>query len=345
MDDIDHTDDEERRALERQWDPLYDQRAEMPTDEFDGVHYFVHEAGRSPAPPPQVLAYFDAGITPARLADHFAELVDDMVDLLERTTTIPMRPGSLGWAAGEAAERWWSDAALAELRGALRGGETTLVTATVDGPDQAEFWHLNCWCVPGDEPGDGAAALSMSLTPSPDLWPPDAADAVAEQVLSLVESWVPRLDVRTGAVTYDRGQPGRSPWDMWYGLHHHQTAPWTRDHVRGYFWANLLTGPHVARLGGLNALRAAAETRGFDVRVLDAAGVATPPAVIVRATGPVTDFDDKLLAAMKDLLAPVLIPARYNLYQGYPLRIVPDPGTAFRRVPVGDPFPRLLPPR
>jgi hypothetical protein len=30
------------------------------------------------------------------------------------------------------------------------------------------------------------------------------------------------------------------------------------------------------------------------------------------------------------VVAPVLIPARYHLYQGYPLRIVPDPGTAFR---------------
>jgi hypothetical protein len=64
--------------------------------------------------------------------------------------------------------------------------------------------------------------------------------------------------------------------------------------------------------------------------------------VILRAPGPVTAFDDDRLAAMRQVLRPVLPPKPYTCYQGYPLRIVPDPGTAFRRVTPGSPFPRLL---
>jgi hypothetical protein len=44
---------------------------------------------------------------------------------------------------------------------------------------------------------------------------------------------------------------------------------------------------------------------------------------------------------MKDLLAPALVPAEYGVYIGYPLRIVPDPGTPFRRVLPGSPHPLL----
>ena len=61
----------------------------------------------------------------------------------------------------------------------------------------------------------------------------------------------------------------------------------------------------------------------------------------LRSPGPITAFADDRLAAMKEALTPVLIPRRYLMYSGYPLRILPDPGTAFRRVPPGSPYPRL----
>jgi hypothetical protein len=64
--------------------------------------------------------------------------------------------------------------------------------------------------------------------------------------------------------------------------------------------------------------------------------------VIVRASVPITAFDDNLLAAAKHVLGPALIHQQYALYLGYPLRIIPDPGTAFRKVPPGSPFPQLL---
>lgn len=42
------------------------------------------------------------------------------------------------------------------------------------------------------------------------------------------------------------------------------------------------------------------------------------------------------------MLTPALMHLRYALYLGHPMRIIPDSGTAFRRLPPGSPFPRLL---
>jgi hypothetical protein len=169
-----------------------------------------------------------------------------------------------------------------------------------------------------------------------DLWPPDATDAVANHVLDLVVSWAGPLDLRTAAVTYDRGGGDRSPYECWYGINGFESSPTTRERTRGYYWANLLTAGHLERLGGGDALRNRAAPHGF---VVASAG----PAVVLRAPGAITAFDDGQLAGMRRVLRPVLPTKPYICYQGYPLRIVPDEGTAFRRVPPGGPFPRLLP--
>jgi hypothetical protein len=66
-------------------------------------------------------------------------------------------------------------------------------------------------------------------------------------------------------------------------------------------------------------------------------------AAVLRGSGPVGEFDDRGLAATKTVLGPVPIDHPYICYQGYPLRILPDPGTAFRRVPPGSPMPRWIP--
>ena len=205
----------------------------------------------------------------------------------------------------------------------------TRLAVSLDGPDDEEFWYLSLVALP-DRPD---AALDLSLTPSPDLWP---ADATADALLDLLTTWAAPLDLLTAGLTYDQTDPQRSPWDFWYGADHHTTAPLARDHVRGYFWANLLTEGHVGRLGGPGAFRAEAVRRGLAV---EAAGEAT----VLRAPGPITTFDDGHLSATKAVLAPVLIDKPYLCYEGYPLRIVPDPGTAFRRVPPGSPRPRMLP--
>ena len=49
-----------------------------------------------------------------------------------------------------------------------------------------------------------------------------------------------------------------------------------------------------------------------------------PATLVVRDPRPVTAFDDAALARMKELLAPALHPQPYELYEGYPLRIVKD---------------------
>jgi hypothetical protein len=334
-------DEEQRRRLISVHDPLADQREVMPSDEFDAVDYFVHEPGRSAPPPPRLAMYLASGLTQAALADRLAGLVEDAVTLLAATVPTPMAPASLGYAlVGEqAVEQWWDESVLEDLRAGLRAGQVELFGISIDIPNHEEFWDLGCRCLPDDP----QAPQLLSLLPGPDMWPANTEDDVAERLLGLLESWTPLLDLRTGCVTLDRATGASTALERWLSIEPFKAAPLTREYVRGYCWANLLTGPHVDRLGGLEALRAKASEAGFVVRVLDQVGSA-PPAVVVRAPGPVTSFDDTQLAAMKQLLGPVLLPRRYSLYQGYPLRIVPDPGTAFRRVPPGSPFPRLLRP-
>lgn len=316
-------------------DPWYDQRPEMRQHEFDAVHFFVNQPGCPPAPRPRLGVYLDSGLSQPALARQLPRLVDDMLAVLGRTTTLPMRPHQAGHAlVGRApVDRWWDAETLGDLAAALETGRAEALSVSVDGPDDEEFWYLSMAALP-DRPD---AALDLSLVPSHDLWPPEATDTVAETLLDLVVSWTEPLSLLTAAVTYDQSDPQRSPWDHWYGTDHRTTAPVAHDHVRGYFWANLLTSGHLARLGGLDALTDRADREGLSVRRVN------EHAAVLRAPGPVGAFDDRGLAAAKTVLGPLLIDHPYICYQGYPLRIVPDPGTAFRRVPPGSPMPRWIP--
>jgi hypothetical protein len=176
----------------------------------------------------------------------------------------------------------------------------------------------------------------MSLV-SLDLWPARQTDVAAEAVLRLLAGWREPLRLFTGGVTVDRGTTLTSPWDAWYGIGNHVHGPLVATHVRGYYWATILTGGHLERLGGIEKFRKRVAATGFVLTTVDS------EAMILRDTGPVAEFNDEDLAAMRHLLAPVLLPTPYRLYQGYPLRIVRDTGTAFRRIAPGSPFPRLLP--
>lgn len=327
-------DDEQRRALERATDPWYDQRVEMPTHEFDAVDFFVHERRRSPAPPPLLAVYLDSDLTAAAFGDRLGAVVEDMTRTVSATTPLTMRPRLISYAAGGGSvTNPWNQESLDAVRAVLREQPIRLFGVSIEDPAGEEFWWLNYETAP-EHP---EAAVQLSLTPTHDLWPADAVGDIAERLLDLVRSWVRPLALRCAAVTYDQVRPGHTPWEVWYNVHPWDSAPATRDRLRGYFWANLLTGGHLRRLGGLESLRTRAAAHGLDVQPLP-----EPDTVIVRAPGPITKFDDDQLAAMKQLLTPALIPARYGLYEGYPLRIIPDPGTAFRRVPPGSPYPRLV---
>jgi hypothetical protein len=320
-------------------DPLYHQRPEMPVHEFDAVDYFVHEPGRSPAPEPAVLAYFDSGLPLPDLADHLDRITTEMTLTLTATTEHPMCLLQAFWqlrGQTEVNRRAWSDDTHAALGAALRSGrlETAYLLFTAGDHDQHR-WQFDLCAYPWPEQAPDAA-VTMSLV-SLDLWPARQTDVAAEAVLTLLAGWREPLRLRTGGVTVDRGTTLTSPWDAWYGVGNHVHGPLVATHVRGYFWATVLTGGHLERLGGMEALGERAAALGFELSTVDG------EAVILRDPGRVTAFDDERLAAMRHLLAPVLLPTPYRLYQGYSLRIIRDTGTAFRRVPPGSPFPRLLP--
>lgn len=324
--------------MERAMDPLYDLREEMPQHEFDAVDYFVREPGRAPAPPPTVVAYLDSDLSQPELAERLDRIVADMAEVLARTTPLPMRPRIVSWVErdGRGGSRsGWPGASRDDLAAALRADRVDLASVMFTAGDEDEHrWSVEVQSHPWPEK-EPDAALRLSLS-SLDLWPVEATDAVAGRLLDLVVSWAGPLDLRTAAITYDRAGGHRSPYECWYGINAFDSSPITRECVRGYYWANLLTAGHLERLGGEDALRNRAAPYGF---LVEPAG----PAVVLRAPGAITEFDDDRLAAMRELLRPALPPQPYVCYQGYPLRIVPDPGTAFRRVPPGSPFPRLLP--
>jgi hypothetical protein len=330
---------EQEREWERSMDPLYDQRTEMPSHEFDGVDFFVNEPGRN-VPPPTLLAYFDSDLRPPQLADMLDLIMTQMAATLSRTTSLPMTPQAIWVLRGQytsQAELWTPEtreAAAAYLRADKM--EVLNLQLTSGDIDQHR-WVFDAKM--GMTP-DPDAALSMALS-AMDLWPAEAIDDAAEEVLRLIRDWAQPLRLRTAGVTYDRGNSGSSPWENWYSLGPHISAKLTSERVRGYYWANLLTAGHLARLGGLEQLRAHAAEHGLTVEPANAD--TGESAVILRAPVPISAFENRLLAAIKHVLGRAMIHKTYVLYEGYPLRIIPDPGTAFRRLPPGSPFPRLLP--
>jgi hypothetical protein len=326
-------DDDELRALQRAGDPLYDQRAEMPSHEFDGVDYFVNEPRRSPPPRPAVLAYFDSLLSRPEFADRIDEVTAGMAAVLADTTALPVAPRQAAWSiAGTGEQLDWSPSTRDALIAALRYGKPDVFTLHFGTAHDEQRWHLEIW----SDPFRPDAALTLSLSPVGELWEPDQTDAAAERVAALLRSWQEPLALSTGGVTYDRTGPHLSPWDAWYTMDHRSSATLTRERVRGYYWWNLLTAGHLARLGGFDALLARAAAHDLEVVPLGSGAV-------LRFPGPITAFADDRLAAVKAVLGPVLIARRYINYAGNPLRIIPDPGTAFRRVPPGSPYPRLTP--
>ena len=331
------TGDELRRAVLRGEDPLHDRRTEMPCHEFDAVDFFCNQQpGRGATPPATVQAYFDSGLSQPQLADRLDPIVGDMAATLAKTTPLALAPVA-EWASsdGSAKADLWTAQTRDAVAADLRDERLDLLHITfMEGQEAQHRWFLTVWTSTRS-----GAALSMSLT-SMDLWPADATDRAASEVLALVRGWARPLRLRTAGITYDRGTPSESPWEQWYACGHHITATLTTERLRGYYWANLLTTGHLTRLGGLEQLREHAERHGLTVEpATDHAGT---DAVIVRAPGPITAFDDDVLAAAKHVLGPALVHHQYTMYLGYPLRIIPDPGTAFRKVPKGSPFPRLL---
>jgi len=332
--------DEAMRAVERAMDPLYDLRTEMLIHEFDGVDFFTNEPGRGAVPPPTLLAYFDSDLRQPQLADSLDLIVNGMAATLSRTTSLAMTPQATWILRGQytAQAELWTPETREAAAAYLRADKMEVLNLQFAAGDNDEHrWVCDAQLGMTPEP-DKAVSMALSAM---DLWPAEAVDNAAEEVLRLIRGWARPLRLRTAAVTYDRGNTGSAPWENWYSTGPHITAALTAERVRGYYWANLLTAGHLARLGGLEALRAHAAEHGLTVEPANAE--TDESSVILRAPVPTSAFDDQLLAATKHVLGPAMIHKTYVLHEGYPLRIIPDPGTAFRRVPPGSPFPRLLP--
>jgi hypothetical protein len=321
-----------------------DGRQVMLCSEFDAVDYFVNEPGRPPAPPEKLGIYLASGLSQPGLAEQFDVILGGMHSVLDETVAVAMRPVEIGHAVigratgggawrGEKTRQWFGEV----LRAGDVEGLDVSFSARRDPEDR--FWHLDIRALPEDPD----AAILISVTPSDNLWPPEQTDAVAERLVGLVESWVGPLELRSAAITLDRVHAGWSPWELWYGMRVNEMGPIGHEYLRGYYWWNLLTAGQLARLGGADAARRAAADAGFGVSVPATLPTAAP-ALVVRDPRPATAFDDTALARMKDLLAPALYPQPYGVYEGYPLRIVKDPGTAFRRVPTTELRPLLLTP-
>ncbi|WP_433381121.1 hypothetical protein ACQPZX_16530 [Actinoplanes sp. CA-142083] len=287
---------------------------EMPQAEFDAVDYFVHERGRAPAPPPQLALYLDYDHD--SLSEVFPQLLDDLA-----ATAPGVRPVAAGWALSRSPSTGtdtWTDDTLDRVMAALRTGRLEMLQISfADSADRRLSLAVDA------VPSDPAAGQGVSAS-SAQLW----TAAEAESLLDLIAK---QRGLRTAAITWDRTGLHSSAWELWYDVLPHEMVRHTRDHVRGYYWAVLLTAGHLARLPDLQQR---AEAAGFVV-------VPLGDAFLVRDPAPIADFDDTRLAAAKELYRPVLLDREYICYQGYPLRIVRDPGTAFRKVPPGSPFPQL----
>lgn len=166
-----------------------------------------------------------------------------------------------------------------------------------------------------------------TLRASAGLFRGEALDAAAETWARLLHAVAARPETLWGAVFHDNwGLNQRLPYERYFRVK--IPAADTGRTARGYYWANLLTGQHLAALGGARA--AGRRCAGLGLRFEPVPG---RDAAVVRDGGPISALDDSRLAALRELLAPVLVTVPYRFYGGPPLRVLKDPGTAFRRIP------------
>jgi hypothetical protein len=289
------------------------ERVLMPQREFDAVDWYLHSRPPDEIPAPSLGAYLRLGLSQPELADRLRSVLAELTGFLTATGAVPTE-AMLAVLGRTPRDIPWRRAPNRLVEGLRAGAVETLSVEYQNPAGEALLWWLT------NAPG---TPLDVSLTATASLWAdPDAA---ATGLLDLVRSWAEPLRLVTAAVTYDRVLPGPTPWELWY------SHPPRDAELRGYFWANLLTAPHLASLPRLDQDAAAA-----GIQVDRHAGTA-----MIRDPGPVTAFDDDRLAAMKALLAPALPDAGYLYYEGPPLRIIRDPGTAFRRIPPGAPGPHF----
>jgi hypothetical protein len=134
-----------------------------------------------------------------------------------------------------------------------------------------------------------------------------------------------------GCVGVDHWAGMQPPYDTYFPIGYNDGELLADRHPRGYYWSNVLSAEHIRALGGLNGLTERCKALELNIDVLSAPS--DRMLVLVRSPVPVSQFTDERLAAVRDLLDPILIHRPYRWYAGPPLRVFKQPGTAFRPIP------------
>jgi len=305
--------------------------------EADGVRWWIERQallGVLVPPPGLVLAWVTRGdsATAARQAEVLAEAVDaELLGAGARASRILLngywQDESDGWSHDSG--RWTPERHRQILKRVARpdGSGLDLDWEVADRRrPQSYHWAPNInlhGAINSTSPGVWEWTLQASAGLFRDKELDPAGEAWA-RLLRLVGGWPQTL---WGAVFHDRWTANRPlPYERYFGL---RISPEdTGTTVRGYYWANLLTAGHLAKLGGTAAERCAALGLGFEP-----VPAADRDAVMVRAAEPVSVLSDSTLEALREFLAPALVIAPYRFYGGPPLRVLKDPGTAFRWIP------------
>ncbi|MDF9817196.1 hypothetical protein [Streptomyces sp. SPB162] len=301
--------------------------------EGDGVRHWLDKQamrGRDPASPHVTATWVTLG-DPGTVAAQFREVVDafEAEPLVGELAVHRGRVNvNFGWKHDGGA--WTPE----------RDERLMLRMAEPDADGASVLWRVSA----DEPPGGGRSAsnvilLVRAVDPDNAWWEwylheearpfagmyLDAAGEAFLRILALAGRWP---GTTWGAVFHDHwGQLDKVPYERYFGLD--TAAPETLPVTRGYYWANLLTSGHTEEFGGVDALRSRCDAAG--VRVDAVPG--RPDAVVVRSTLPLTGLDDEQLVALREALAPVTPTRPYRYYSGPPLRVLKEPGTAFRRIP------------
>ncbi|MFE0462028.1 hypothetical protein ACFW1A_22545 [Kitasatospora sp. NPDC058965] len=167
----------------------------------------------------------------------------------------------------------------------------------------------------------------------PSLLGPGGTDEVANKLPGLLGFCAVQAGAVWGCASLDHwpGNMGQPPTEHYSAVSTDVGELQAAMHPRGYYWANLLTTSHLSSLGGLPRVRERAAQAGIEIRAVP--GLEESEGLLLLGADRVSGFTDERLIAVKDLLDPVLLSKPYRWYAGPPLRVVKEPGTAFREIP------------
>jgi hypothetical protein len=306
--------------------------------EADGVRWWVEREallGRMTGPPSLVMAWVTRGDSAdaARQAEELAEAVErelPATGMLASRITLNgyWQDEDEGWSHDSG--RWNPERYRRVLDRVARpdGSGLDLLWEVADRRrPPSYFWSANITlhCATHfTQPG----VWRWTLHTSDGLFRDEALGPAGEawaRLLRLAGGWP---QTQWGAVFHDYWQFGEGlPYERYFRL---QIPPAdTAEVARGYYWANLLTEGHLAKLGGVETVAGRCAELGLGCEPVPG----RTEAVVVRAAESVATYGDDTLAALREVLRPVLREVRYVYYAGPPLRILKEPGTAFRWIP------------